>query len=114
MRVRRGSILLEAMVALAIIAVSAGSYIALPAESLSAVRRAGTAAEHLRAASDFLGVVTLWPRAELEQRLGSRRQGTWTLRIQRESSLLYSMSLLDSTANMLILEAAISTREDSR
>ena len=112
MRRNRGVILLEAAVALMIVAVAAVAFLRLSSESVGMMRRTREADEESRAAERFFGVATLWTAADLDRRLGSRRQGPWTLTIQRERPHLYSLTLLDSLAGRVILTTAVYRPEE--
>lgn len=107
MRARPGVILLEVIVSLAIVAVASMTYLALARQNADAVQRSAMSEMRQRSASDFIATVTLWPTADLDRRLGDRRQGPWTLRIHRESPRLYSIVLLDSIGSETLLETAV-------
>ena len=80
---RLGVALLEVIVALAIFATAGVAALAMAAEITRVVRDAHAAEAELRDASAFLEAVVLWPRSDLDQRLGDRRQGPWLLRVER-------------------------------
>ena len=106
-----GAVLLEVIVALAIFATVGVAGLALAAGAGRAVAEADTREAQIRDASAFLEVVALWPRADLEQRLGDRRQGPWLLRIQRPAQELYVIVLTDSTGQQTILRTSIFRRD---
>ena len=85
---RRGVALLEALVALLVVATS------LAAEATRAVDRGRARDAAVRRASAFLDAVALWPRADLDRHLGDRPEGAWTLRIDRPAPTLYVVTLL--------------------
>jgi type II secretory pathway pseudopilin PulG len=92
----RGAALLEVIVALTILAV-AGTAAAEHARACAdAVARARRADDETRRASALLDAVALWPREDLDRRLGARPQGPWTMVVERESSTLYVVTLADS------------------
>lgn len=95
-RHRAGAALLEAIVALALLATSGVAVAALGAGSSDAARRAREADARVRRASAFLEAVALWPREDLDRRLGDRTQGPWRLRIERPRPTLYLVTLADS------------------
>jgi type II secretory pathway pseudopilin PulG len=104
---RRGAILLETMVALVVLSVAGASAVAMVAQSADAVRRAQAADAEVAAASAFLHAVALWPREDLDRRLGDRAQGDWRLRILRPTPTLYEVALTDSTGRRVILQTAL-------
>ncbi|MBA3889657.1 MAG: hypothetical protein H0X64_03925, partial [Gemmatimonadaceae bacterium] len=82
-RTRPGVALLEALVALTILGVLGSALAALAMESSSAAAHAAAAEVAVQRASRFLEVVAVWPRADLDRRLGTRRQGEWQLTVSR-------------------------------
>lgn len=94
MRPRPGVALLEALVALLIVATSATAGVALAAGATRAVDRVRTRDAEVRRANAFLEAVALWPRADLDRHLGDRAEGAWTLRVDRPEPTLYVVTLL--------------------
>lgn len=106
-RPRRGSTLLEALIALVLVATGAAAVAALASDTAQAVQRAHVADIEARRASAFLEFVALWTREELDRRLGDRQQGDWRLRIGRPHETLYVVTLLDSTGARVLLRTAL-------
>ncbi len=104
---RRGAALLEAIVAMTILTSAALSLVALTAQGSRTVLHAREAEAELRRASAFMDVVTLWTRADLDRRLGTREQGPWRLRIDRPTQTLYELTLLDSTVTRELLTTSV-------
>ncbi|HEX5178972.1 MAG TPA: type II secretion system protein [Gemmatimonadaceae bacterium] len=100
--VRRGMVLLEAIVALTILAVAGGTALTLAASSLAAIDRAAKTDQASQRASRFLDAVSLWPRADLDRHFGIRHEGSWLLDIGRPSSTLYVVSLSDSATGRVL------------
>lgn len=98
MRGERGSALLEVVVATLVLAVSGLAATVSVSEAMRASERARLADEEARRADAFLDAVSLWPREDLDRRLGDRAQGPWRLRIDRPDPELYLVVLMDSTA----------------
>lgn len=94
---RRGVVLLEVLLALTILGMVGSALTALALESGRSVARTADAERELRRASGFLEAVALWPREDLDQRLGTRRQGAWLLTVDRRGTVLYTVQLHDST-----------------
>ena len=105
-RRRLGAVLLEALVALTILAVAGMALIAMMTQSADTANRLGESERELNEASDLLEAVALWPREELDSRLGDRAQGPWRLRISHPSRTIYAVVLVDSTSRVL-LETAL-------
>jgi hypothetical protein len=99
--------LIEAIIALTILTTAALSLVALAAQGSRTIVQARDAETELRRASAFMDVVTLWTRADLDRRLGTRDQGRWKLRIDRPVPTLYEISLLDSTETRELLRTSV-------
>ena len=106
-RARAGAVLLEVIVALTILAVAGVAAVAATGESVRAAGRLRETERELREASAFLEAVALWPREDLDRRLGDRAQGRWRLRIDRPSPTVYEVRLADSTGAFVLLETAL-------
>jgi len=103
----RGWVLVEVMIALAVLATVGTTLLTLSRDTLGAVRSAGETDRATRRASDFLTAVSLWPTADLDRRLGSRSQGPWILLIERENAELYNVVLLDSAYRTPLLQTTL-------
>jgi type II secretory pathway pseudopilin PulG len=104
---RTGAVLLEVLVALVILATVGGAAVTLASESARAIVRAREAEAEMRRANAFLESVALWPREDLDRRLGSRRQGQWRLRIDRPAPTLFIVALTDSVERRELLRTAL-------
>lgn len=93
--VREGAVLIEVIIAMSILFLSGLVSVHLTLEARTAVERATLREAELLAASQFMSVVWLWPREDLDRRLGIRTQGHWLLRIERTEPSLYSIAILD-------------------
>jgi type II secretory pathway pseudopilin PulG len=87
---------MEALVALVILVVAGTAGVTLVTQSADAVRRAQITDSEMREASAFFDAVALWPREDLDRRLGERAQGRWKLILQRPTPTLYEVVLTDS------------------
>lgn len=99
--------LLEALVALTILATAAASVVAFANDSTLAVRHARDAEKEMRRASALLDAVALWPREDLDRHLGGRQEGPWYLHIARVTPALYSVVLTDSSGARELLRTAV-------
>lgn len=104
---RTGMVLLEVIVSVTILALSALSVLMLAAEATDAVGRAEASAEELQRASNFLNEVALWPRADLDRHLGDRSEGPWLLRIDHPSPALYVVSLRNPSSAPSLLSTSL-------
>ena len=106
-RKRRGAVLLEALVALVIMASAGAAVAALSVESGQAVQRARSTEAELRRADAFFAIVALWPREDLDRHLGERHQGSWRLRVERPSPTIYAITLTDSLGARALLRTVL-------
>ena len=106
--------LLEVIVALTILSTVSIAALTMSSESMRVVQHAREAEQRMRAASGFLEAVSLWPRAELDQRLGERSQGRWKLRINRTFPTLYEITLVDSAGGVELLRTSLFRPDGSR
>ena len=104
---RRGAVLLEAIVALAILGSAGVVIVSLAAESTRAVERARSSEREVRAADDFLANVSLWSRADLDRHLGDRHQGPWMMRVLRPRQDLYTVTLRDTATGRPMLATSL-------
>jgi len=88
-----GTALLEALVALTILAAVGAAVIALASQSLAIVRSTYEADLQTRRADRFFRAVSLWPAADLDRHLGDREQAEWWMRTDRPEPGLYRVSL---------------------
>lgn len=106
----RGMILLEVMVALAILGFGIASTAAVAVASLDSVRRAQREERAVQRAAALLNAVALWPRADLDLHLGTRVEGEMLLRIDRPNDALYDVSIDDSAGRATLLQTALYRR----
>lgn len=92
--------LLEVVVALAVLGTAGTTIIGTVGQALNAVQRARDAGSRASGTSAHLDVISLWPRADLERHLGVRREGRWRLEIQRSAATLYTVMLVDSADSL--------------
>lgn len=104
---RPGAVLLEAIVALVILAAAGTAMVTLAAESARAMDRAHVAERALARADAFFHAVALWPREDLDRHLGMHPQGPWLLRIERPMPTLYEATLLDSAGSRVLLRTTL-------
>jgi hypothetical protein len=110
---RCGVVLLEALVALALIATAALSVLALTASDSQHIARLIGRSKEISTASEFMEVVSIWTRTDLDQRLGSRPQGPYLLRILRPTPSVYTLELFDGETGRPLLSTATYRPEGS-
>lgn len=103
----RGVALLDAVVALFLVAVIGTAALSASTESASLLRESVRAEAEIREAAAFLHSVALWSRQTLDLRLGTRRQGPWWLQIERPDDGVYALALLDSTRRTVLLRTEV-------
>ena len=104
---RRGAALLEAIVALAILATVGAAAAGMASDSLRAVEHVREAELEVRRAVQFMTAVALWPREDLDRHLGRSAQGPWDLVIDRRTPTFYRIALVNRTTRRLVLATAI-------
>jgi type II secretory pathway pseudopilin PulG len=104
---RPGVVLLETLVALAILGAAGAALAALAVGATDAVHRAERLDDDVRRASAFLDVVALWPREDLDRHLGARPQGEWILDVQHVAPTLYTVAIADSGVARPLLHTAL-------
>lgn len=92
-RGQRGAALLEAMIALTILATAGLGTVGLIAAGLRSERDAVDREQAVAAADRVLTASTLLLRAELDQRLGDRRVGELIVRVTRPEPILYRIAV---------------------
>jgi len=96
------------LIALTLVATAGTALVALTAQAADAARRARAAEARAERAQRFFAAVALWPREDLDRRLGDRAQGPWRLRIARPAEAFYVVALADSgTVGRTLLATAL-------
>lgn len=101
-RPRSGIALLEAMLALLLFGVAGTTLIALSRGVIVANKHARRSELATIKASRLMEAVVLWPVEDLNRRMGSRPQGIFELNIERTSPSLFTLSISDSSARLLV------------
>ena len=106
-RVRRGAALLEAIVALTILAIAGIALLRSAAESYHVIQLSAVTERRMLDASRLMDAASLWSRAEMDQRLGERTQGDMRMRITRPLPELYQVELSDADDGRLLLATSL-------
>lgn len=112
MRGKRGAVLLEALIAMSILAIAGLSLVSLTSQSAESLRLAQEREREIRAANAFFNAVSLWPARDLDRHLGTRQQGPWQMHISRPSATLYVVTLRDSLGATTLLETKLYRRNE--
>ena len=104
--------LMEVMIAMAILATAGVGYLALTSASMGAMSRAREKERSTTEANALLTAASLWSTIDLDRRLGRRRQGRWLLEIQRGSPLVYSITVRDSASGVEVLATSVYRRSN--
>jgi type II secretory pathway pseudopilin PulG len=102
-----GAVLLEVIVAMVLLASAGLAAVSMAAEAVGAVSRAREAEVRTAQASRFMDAVSLWTRADLDRRLGDRREGPFTLRLEHPEPELYTAALADSASGRVLLATSL-------
>ena len=113
-RATAGAALLEAIVALTVLATIGGAGAWMASETLRAVDRAHSRELDQRGAARLMTAVSLWPAADLERHLGKTRQGPWDLLIDRTGQALYLVAITDRQSGAIVLRTAVHRRSWER
>jgi type II secretory pathway pseudopilin PulG len=102
-----GMALLEVIVAITILVTAGLSTVAWVSQASDAVVRAAATAAEADAASDYLDRIALWTRDDLDRHLGPRRQGVWTVTVERMTPALYIVTMSDGGNSHTILRTVL-------
>ncbi len=102
-RAQSGSALIEALVALVVLAIGGTGLITLLGQTARSMRTTLESERQARAASDEISRVAVAPRAELLQLVGHRSVNGWTIDVEVLSPALFAVSvaLSDTTGTLL-------------
>ena len=106
-RRRKGAVLLEAIVALTVLAIIGSAAAWLATDSMRSVNRTHEREKNVREAARLLTAVTLWPREDLDRHLGRRRQGPWMMEVDRTDPIVYVVTLTDTASTAIVLRTAL-------
>ena len=108
MSVRRsGMIMLEVMLAVAILGMAAVGLVTMLTQTLHTVRLGRAAEQRTESASRLLDRVTLWNDGELSAHLGISRVGNWNLETVAPRPTIYMLSVLDTIGGMPVLRTTV-------
>lgn len=100
--VRRASVLLEVMVALAVLGFGGITVLGASRGVADAADRAIETERLIRDADRYMTAISLWPRDDLDRHLGAHRRGKWILDIARPTETLYTVRLLSEAGGEIL------------
>lgn len=107
-RTRRGGVaLLEALVALTLLAITGVALLGAIAEGAHVADEARRTELLAVEADRLMDAATLWSVSELDQRLGTRAQGPFRMRIDRPVGSLYLISIIDTTTSEVLVRTSL-------
>lgn len=104
---RRGAALLEAVVAVAVLAIVGAAAAGMASDALRTVQHVQRAEAQVHRASQLMAAVALWPSNDLDRHLGRTAQGPWDLVVDRRSGTFYRLALIERTTGRVELESAV-------
>lgn len=110
---RTGLALMEVLVSVVLLGFVGIASVTALSQAITSVRQVQRHERAFLEAVALVDAATLWSQADLDRRLGYRRQGRWFLQIVRVDDRLYRIVVLDSTATLPILETVV-LRSDHR
>jgi type II secretory pathway component PulJ len=113
-RGKRGVILLEVLIALTIVGVTGASLVAATAALLRAEEQARRIEQSMNPQEEVLAAVSLFTRAELDQRIGTRTVGRYRVEIERPRPSLYRIEVVaPDSAGLPALVTVVYRREQA-
>lgn len=101
-RSRRGVALIEVMIAITVLTI-AGLSLSVWARQMTLTEARSIAREAtLRAASEYLDRIAMWPREDLDRHFGTHLEGPWRIRIERVGASAYEIGLASDSGVELL------------
>ena len=101
-RVRTGVAIIEVMVAMTILATAGVALLSMARSHLAGVALAESRDAESRRVNALMVAASLWSPSDLDRHLGQRRQGPWTMIVDRAHPSLYRVAIADSTGAVLL------------
>ena len=106
-RRRRGSSLLDVVIALVVLGLSGVALIALLGQTARSVRNVRTTEREIRRASDELGRFVVYDRTHLIAMLGRSRSLAWTIDVVQASPDVFDVSIANSERTGALLRTSV-------
>jgi hypothetical protein len=104
---RRGAVLLEAMIAITMIAIAGVGMVTYLGQTIESIRQVHDRDRATRAASRELDHLSLLRSAQLGVRVGRTRIGCCELVVEAVTPVLYRLALADTMTGAFILETSV-------
>jgi hypothetical protein len=111
-RRRRGTIVLEILLSLALLALFGLLMLQTLTDAYRGMQGAHAAELDFLQATALLDAALLWSTADLNRRLGERRQGPWLMQIDRPRIGLYHFSIRREGASHALLRTSLRRRDE--
>lgn len=108
----RGIVLLEVLVALAVLALVGMAALGLMRVAIESQQLLAGREQELRQADRLLTAYTLLTRSELDQRIGAQRIGSYLLHVERPDRVLYRIAISDTIAQQTELLVTVVYRPE--
>lgn len=105
-RVRRGAVLLEALVALVILALTGVAMITLLGQTVETARQVHRREAETRAAGAALERVLAWDRSAMVARVGQSRLACCGLTVEAVTPALFRVAVSDTATGAVLLETS--------
>lgn len=111
-RRRRGVALLEVLVGLTLLATSGVTLLTLLVQSSGSVELHHRRDVETRAASAALDAIAIWPREQLDARVGRSQRGPWTVEITLLTPTLYRVTIEHPLTGQVVLRTILYRQAD--
>jgi len=106
-RRRRGSALLDVVIALVVLGLSGTAMITLLGQTAHSVRSVRNTERDVRDASDELARFVVYDRAQLAAMVGRRRSHGWSLEITQAAPDLFEVTIADNDTSAVLLRTSV-------
>ena len=106
-QLRRGSALLDVVIALVVLGLSGTGLITLLGQTAHSMRTVRTTEREIRRASDEIGRFVTYDRSQLVAMVGRWRSRGWTIRVAQPSSDLFDVSIANSDSTGPLLHTTL-------
>jgi hypothetical protein len=105
--IKRGSALLDVVIALVVLGFSGVAMITLLGQTAHSVRTVRNTERELRRASDELGRFVVYDRAELMAMVGRSLSHGWSIEVRQATPDLFDVSIAESDTSAALLRTTI-------
>jgi len=102
-----GAVLLEVLVGIVLLTTAGLAMVASIGQTITTARDVHEREEDTRSASSALESIELWPRAALDERQGRTRFRRFDMEVERLTSHLYRVAIVDTLRGVTLLETSL-------